>query len=233
MALLKSVKEYFIKDRKDLSANAPDMFLNCCEFIPELPKLKSKGQYPAGVPQGLIIHYTAGNRDQSAHSAIQSAFQQNHSYFFIDAKGTIYQQFDLNKWGSHAGESFCPVTERKNISKYYVGVEVACAGKLNFTNGAYYTWFGKMVSPHEVRYFDGNETQIHKGHYQKFTIPQEQALMTLSLALIKIFGISIELIMGHDEVSPMRKSDPAGSLSCSMSEFRNILRSKVSSNSVF
>lgn len=227
MAIKESIKSIFLKDRKNLSSNAPELFLNCCEFLPELRKLPTKGVYKNGVPEGLIIHYTAGNRDQSPYSALQSAYAQGFCYFFIDAKGTIYQQFDLNKWGQHAGLSTCPVTNRKNVSKLYAGVEIACAGKLIQNEDKYFTWFGKRVLNDDVREFDGSDTQFGKGFYQKFTIPQEQALLTLCLSFIKIFGISPEFILGHDEVAQFRKEDPGGSLSCSMSEFRNILRNKI------
>lgn len=229
MALLSSVKSFFINDRKDLSSNAPNLFLNCCEFLPDLPKMPIKGSYANGVPEGLIIHYTAGNKDQLPNAAIQNAIAQKHCYFFIDAKGTIYQQFDLDKWGSHAGESMCPITGRYNVSRFYAGVEVACAGKLNFDNDRYSTWFGKPVPLEDVRSFNGSDTQPIRGDFQKFNVAQEQALFTLSLAFMKLFGISAEFIMGHDEVAPYRKSDPGGSLCCSMGEFRNILRSKFTS----
>ena len=229
MALLKKS----INTRPNLSDNAPNMFLNCCEFIPNLPKLKTLGEYPNGVPEGLIVHYTAGNQNQSPQSAMDNALRNGHCYFYIDAAGIIYQQFDLNRYGSHAGESLCPITGRKNVSKFYAGVEIACAGKLSPNEDAYYTWFGKKIPNDQVREFKGSDTQRSIGFYQKFTIPQEQALFKLSLAFIKLFGISSEFIMGHDEIAVGRKHDPAGSLSCSMGEFRNELRKKVISSSDF
>lgn len=229
MPLLSSVKSFFVNDRKDLSSNAPNLFLNCCEFIPDLPKMPTKGSYPRGVPDGLIIHYTAGNRDQSAHAAIQNAIAQKHCYFFIDAQGKIYQQFDLDRWGAHAGESRCPVTNRINVSRFYAGVEVACAGKLNYDGDRYTTWFGKTIPLEETRKFEGSYTQPFKGVYQKFTLEQETALLTLSLAFMKLFGISEQFILGHDEIAPYRKSDPGGSLSCTMSHFRNILKERINS----
>lgn len=232
MALLKKIAPNFFNTRANPSENAPNMFLNCCEFIPNLPKLKTLGEYPDGVPEGLIVHYTAGNQQQSAQSAIDNALRNGHCYFYIDAAGTIYQQFDLNRYGSHAGESICPETGRKNVSKYYAGVEIACAGKLTFTDGEYYTWFGKKVPKDQVRNFNGSGWQQSAGFYQKFTIPQEQALFKLSLALIKLFNISPSCILGHDEVAQGRKQDPAGSLSCTMEDFRKELKKKITSSLV-
>lgn len=230
MALLKNISSKFFNNRPDLSDNAPNMFLNCCEFLPDLPKLKVQGTYPNGVPEGLIVHYTAGNQLQDPKSALDNALRNNYCFFFIDAKGIIYQQFDLNMWGKHAGESLCPVTGRKNVSKYYAGVEIACAGKLAQNENNFVTWFGKEISKDQVREYIGNEAQPASGYYQKFTLQQEQALFKLSMAFIKIFGITPEYILGHDEVSQGRKNDPSGSLSCTMAEFRNELRNKIISS---
>lgn len=222
MALFK-----IFKDRSNLSDNAPQMFLDICEFIPDLPKLKTKGEYPKGVPEGIVIHYTAGNQNQSAESALKFAYDQGYTYFFIDAKGIIYQQFDLNRWGNHAGESICPVTGIKNLSKYCVGIEVACSGKLDKREDGYYTWFGKKIPSIETRFFKGSETQRLQGYYQIFKEPQENALFTLCKTLCKIFNIDPSLIYGHDEISIGRKNDPAGSLSMTMPEWRNKIRNAI------
>ncbi|WP_457021162.1 hypothetical protein [Luteimonas sp. A611] len=63
------------------------------------------------------------------------------------------------------------------------------------------------------------------GHYQKYTILQEASLRTL-LTWLRSNNPDVfrfDLVLGHDEVSPGRKVDPGGSLSMTMSAFRQSL----------
>ena len=176
-------------------------------FLSNFPQLKTNGVYKYSFPEGAIIHYTAGRQDQSGMMAIQHAYEQGHCYFFINESGMVYQQFDINRWGSHAGISKCPVTQRSNVSKYYVGIEIACAGKL--VNGK--TWFGQKIPEHKIRVVEGEQ-------FEMYTPEQEEALYDLSLWLCEN-GADPKLFFGHNEVTP-RKIDPGGSLSMPMNEFR-------------
>lgn len=184
-------------------------------YLKDFPRLKTNGTYRNNFPEGAIIHYTAGRQDQSGMMAIQHAVEQEHCYFFINESGMIYQQFDIDKWGSHAGLSRCPVTKRNSVSQYYVGIEIACAGKL--VNGK--SWYGQKIPEHKIRIYNGEQ-------YEAYTPEQEEALFNLCIWLC-INGANPELFFGHNEVTN-RKSDPGGSLSMSMEEFR--LRLKEHSN---
>lgn len=179
-------------------------------FLEDLPRLKTFGNYKKDFPEGAIIHYTAGRQDQSGIMAIQHAIESNFCYFFINESGMVYQQFDINRWGSHAGLSKCPVTSRSNVSKYYVGIEIACAGLLNKGK----TWYNLKVPDHKVR-------TINNQQFESFTPEQEDSLFDLSLWLCDN-GANPDLFFGHNEVTS-RKIDPGGSLSIPMGEFRTRL----------
>lgn len=176
-------------------------------YLRDLPRLRTNGEYKNGFPEGAIIHYTAGRQDQSGIAAMQHALENNFCYFFINESGMIYQQFDINRWGSHAGLSKCPVTKRSNVSKYYVGIEIACAGKLSKGK----SWFGQKIPEHRIREVNGIQ-------YEAYTPEQEESLYDLCMWLC-INGANPELFFGHNEVTP-RKEDPGGSLSTSMDTFR-------------
>lgn len=183
-------------------------------FLDKFPKMKTINDYKMHHPEGAIIHYTAGRQEQSGEAAIQHAIEQGYCYFFINQAGMVYQQFDLDRYGQHAGLSKCPVTGRTNVSKYYVGIEIACAGYLE--NGK--TWYGEKVPSARKRAND-------KGEFQIYTVAQEKALLELCTWLC-LGGSNPEYFFGHDEVTN-RKLDPGASLSMTMNDFRIKLKEIV------
>lgn len=201
------------KPRDNLSKFKPDNFYPEAQYIPHLPKLNSVGKYKKGFPEGIVIHYTGGDINQSGQSAVEQALFHGYLYFFIDKGGYVYQQFDLSEWGYHAGVSQCPVTKRTSVSKLYVGIEVACGGLI--TNNK--TWFGKRVSPINIR--EADPSYLVSGQFEKFTEIQERSLTELCVWLCSK-GVNPDLIFGHNEVAPMRKIDPGASLSMCMMNFR-------------
>lgn len=202
------------KDRLGISSNRPEVFYPEAIYIPSLPHMPTQGNYKKGFPEGLVVHYTAGDQRQGGESAVKQAIDSGYAYFFIDGSGHVYQQFDLSRHGYHAGVSQCPVTKRNYVSRYYLGVEIACGGRL--TNDGK-TWFGKRVPPSETRTAD--YTYGVSGVYQIFTWQQERSLLELCVWLC-LKGINPELILGHYEVSPNRKEDPSASLSVPMPLWR-------------
>lgn len=175
----------------------------------ELPLMPKNGTYKNKFPEGIIVHFTAGWQNQKGIDAVKSAIKNGHRYFFIDEKGQVFQQFCLSGHGSHAGVSKCPVTKRTSVSQYYVGIEIACGGKLE--NGK--TWFGK-------------EVKDARNGYEKYTEAQELSLKKLCTWLCEN-GANPDLILGHDEVAPDRKNDPGQSLSVSMKEFRELIKGSL------
>jgi len=216
-----SLKSVFLKLRKKVNSMSIEKEIKIkyplAKHFPELPLMARGGTYKNKFPEGVIVHFTAGWQSQKPKDAINFANKNGHRYFFLDQSGTVYQQFDLSGYGPHAGESLCPVTKRSSVAKYYVGIEIACGGKL--TNGK--TWYGKEVLLENQRKgIINNKWQKSSGVYEKFTPEQEDSLIELCIWLCKT-GCDPDLIFSHEEVSPGRKDDVGLALSITMDEFRD------------
>ena len=168
--------------------------------------------YPKGYPHGAVVHFTAG-RDKTEQEALDSynwGCDSGFTFFVIGPTGKLYQGFPLNKGGAHAGSSYWPGLG-SGVSSKLVGIEVACAGKLDSRGKS---WFGVTYPQDEIR-----------NGFKKYTPQQEETLIKLLVWLKKncpdVFDV--QYILGHDEcaVPAGRKNDPGSSLSMTMPELRN------------
>jgi len=210
------------------SISATNQKLLYCPFANKnFPKAKTRGTYAKGYPQGAVVHYTAGRRS-GLKQEIQGQVDNRYLYFVIDKDGNIAQNFPLDSWGYHAGKS------RYNglvgsVSNELVGIEIQCAGMLKKDGDVYKSWFNSTIKNKNVRKISSQKDNQAKGYYQKYTKAQEKSLTNLILWLHSnnpdVF--SLDLVVGHDEVSPDRKQDPGGALSKTMPEYREYLKSLV------
>lgn len=230
-----SLKSIFLNFRKKVNNVSKEKEVKIkyplAKLFPELPLMARGGTYKNQFPEGIIVHFTAGWQSQKPKDAINFANKNGHRYFFLDQSGTVYQQFDLSGYGPHAGESLCPVTKRSSVAKYYVGIEVACAGELSDMDKDGQiddSWFKQLNLPTDTirkGAYVGKYQNV-KGIFQKFTPEQETSLIELCTWLCKM-GCNPDLILGHDEVAQKRKNDPGLSLSMSMDEFRILIKQKL------
>ena len=205
-------------------------------------QMKVQGRYAAGYPSGAIVHFTAGGRD--AVATVEGGIRNGYCFFVIGPDGHVYQNFELECWGSHAGKS----THQKlgnSVSRFLVGIEICCAGKVRQMDGeCFRPWFNdpdhyrrccepiprgvpdpaRDLAAAEVRHVERFHNR-EAGWYHCFTAEQELALTDLLLWLKEnnpaVF--QFEFVLGHDEVSPGRKNDPGGSLSVTMPMLRQRL----------
>lgn len=193
------------------------------------PGLPTHGRYASGYPRGAVVHFTAG---AYGLSELDLARQVGYAYFLVDEKGGVHQGFPLDRWGSHAGKSSWP-SLGDAVSRHLVGIEVDCAGILTPDgHGAFKTWWGKAVEKEDVRVVSpvpGTHDNRVAGAYHRYTEAQETALVDLLLWLKtnnpSVFDL--DLVLGHDEVSPGRKQDPGGSLSMPMPALRALLKGRL------
>lgn len=219
-------------------------------------KQKTRGEYADGYPQGIVIHWDAGwaldpgnywnpfprlqtlttSLDKMARKraigTMRLGEQNGHLYMAMDVLGRIYQSRPLTKWGYHAGKSFYPGLGY-SVSNQLCGIEVKCPGKVTKKGEKFVTWYGQEFDGTQVRWSDGKDN-IAKGWYVMYSREQEDMLVDLCCKLwihspeidgSKVF--KIKYIVGHDSVSPGRKTDPGASLSVSITEFRELVKSEL------
>jgi N-acetyl-anhydromuramyl-L-alanine amidase AmpD len=178
-----------------------------------------RGKYLHSYPIGAVVHYTAGHiKKGSAQDMLISTSRKGIGVTFgIDYDGSLHQAIPLDHWGGHAGESSWPGIEGR-VSSHLVGIEVCCGGKL--VNGK--TWYGRNVPDTDIRIVVENGVPVE---YERFSKDQEDSLLNL-LVWLKTNNPSVFKacnVVGHNEVSPGRKSDPGGSLSMSMDYIRKFV----------
>ena len=192
----------------------------------QYPKLLStRGKYDHGFPRGAVVHYTAGGWD-NPQGVLLWALQKGYTYLSIGGAGDVWQAHPLDAWGYHAKAAKWPGV--RSVPRELVGIEICCPGRLKRDgNGLYWTEYGVEIDPDDVRYVAAGYNVLEPGYYAKYTPEQEQALTELLLwmhrAAPDIF--SLDLVVGHDEVCPGRKTDPGGSLSMTMPHYRVHLKS--------
>lgn len=184
----------------------------------DLPKMKGQGLYEKLFPEGAVVHTTAGSSSHGRFT-VEHALKMSHSYFVIDSGGFVYQQFDLAFWGYHAGKSFHPDLG-SSLSKKLVGIEIQNPGKLDDDK---ISWFGKFYKDAK---FYCEEENIEEGYYQNINALQYNSLKLLILKMrsLRPDVFKLDYVLGHDEISPGRKSDPGGALGMCMEDFREELR---------
>lgn len=198
-----------------------------------------RGRRAKGYPEGAIVHWTAGWRN-GLESGSEFQKSSGMSYFLIDKDGNVGQGDPLDYWGYHAGPSSYPGLSG-TVADELVGFELQAAGNLRKNGDLFYPWWdeGKNLSKNaipasEVVYSPkcGN---IAAGYYHRYTDAQmlflRKSLCWLHLNNPAIF--QIKYIVGHDEVSPTRKTDPGAALVTSagapmtMPEFRDQIADDV------
>lgn len=200
----------------------------------------AKGIYPKGYPEGLVVHFTAGQYKHGQKDAIDSIKSSPYFYLAMGTDGKVNQANPLNQWGYHCGDSAWMIDGKKvtGLSNRLVGLEICNPGRLELIDGKYYTWFDKKnpIDVKDVRIIKKDDDNIQAGVYVPYSKEQEKGLIEFCLWLKmnnpEVFNF--DLVVGHDEISGKkgigynRKNDPGGALSMNMTQFRELLKKEYS-----
>ena len=161
------------------------------------------GKLDGGEPDSIIIHYTAGSSAESSVRTLCNPRYKASAHLVVGRDGSVTQlvPFDTIAW--HAGKS--SYAERHGFNKYSVGIEIDNAGRLTPSGGRYSAWFGRKYDPDDVvEAVHRNESKT--SYWHAFSEEQIDTVHEICEALIETYPI--EMILGHEEISPRRKSDP-------------------------
>lgn len=174
-------------------------------------------------PKIVVMHYTAGSSARSSAEWFRSPQNKNSSaHVVIERDGTIIQCVEFGKVAWHAGRSRW--RELVGLNQYSIGIELANFGWLRPAGGKWVTFTGKPIAePYIARHRNGNpDGSGGPIGWEPFPAEQFEAARGLVEALMAEYGVSE--IVGHDDIAPIRKSDPGPAFD--MTKFRTCLLDK-------
>ncbi|MDI3521610.1 MAG: N-acetylmuramoyl-L-alanine amidase [Anaerophaga sp.] len=159
--------------------------------------------FSEGLPDTIVIHYTAGSSLDSSVNWLKNPASKASTHVIIGKKGEIVQLVPFNIKAWHAGIS--EWRGRSGLNRYSIGIEIDNAGLLEKRADGYYSNFGKRVDNSQVvlaphKYGDKEQA------WEAFTEKQIEVVETLCLLLKENYPI--KEIVGHEDVSRGRKTDP-------------------------
>lgn len=154
-------------------------------------------------PEYLVIHYTAGRSLEESVSWLERKEAKASAHVVIGRDGTVVQQvpFDTVAW--HAGTSTWQ--GRVGLNRWSIGIELDNAGKLSRQGGRWRAWFGGLYEPDDVAEATHKHEASSSG-WHLYTPVQIEAALELSALLVERYELLD--VVGHEDISPGRKSDP-------------------------
>lgn len=151
----------------------------------------------------LVIHYTAGRSLRESVDWLARKESKASAHVVIGRDGTIVQQvaFDTIAW--HAGASSWE--GRTGLNRWSIGIELDNAGRLTRQGERWRAWFGELYEPEDVLEATHKHESAPAGWHIYSSI-QLAAALELSSLLVDRYGLLD--VVGHDDISPGRKSDP-------------------------
>ena len=159
-------------------------------------------------PRFVIIHYTASGPNSDIAKYFQSPGAKVSAHLVVRRDGTVKQCVAFDKVGWHAGKSSHIDNAGKTIiglNQHSIGIEIENWGPLKKTGGSWVSWTGVAVDSSKVieaRHKFG----VPDCGWEIFTESQIETVIDLTQAIVGKYPI--EEILGHDDISPGRKSDP-------------------------
>jgi N-acetylmuramoyl-L-alanine amidase len=163
----------------------------------------TSGLFNEGLPDSLVMHYTAGSSIEGAVASLTNPNIKASAHIVIGRNGDIVQLAPFNTVTWHAGKS--KHLDRNGLNKFSIGIELDNAGLLHKTADGYVSWFNRTYPEKEVmKARHRNETE--ERYWPLYT--EQQLIATRNLCALLVNTYSIQYILGHEEISPGRKSDP-------------------------
>ena len=150
----------------------------------------------------ILMHYTAGGFAGSLNT-LTSANAKVSAHFLMDTDGDITQLVPLNRIAWHAGNSQTLSkwgTQHTDLNQFSIGIELVNYGY----DGAHVPGSVDKSGWKTATHYKERSPRL----WQPYTDEQWETSIALVAALCKAYGIPVENIKGHDEVSLSGKVDP-------------------------
>jgi len=155
------------------------------------------------VHEYLVMHYTAGRSLDESVRWLARKEAKASAHVVIGRDGRIVQQvpFDMVAW--HAGTSSWE--GRVGLNRCSIGIELDNAGRLVRHGQRWRAWFGDLYDPEDVLEATHKNESAPSGWHLYTPVQLEAAL---ELAALLVDRYELRAVLGHEDISPGRKSDP-------------------------
>ena len=157
----------------------------------------------------IIMNYTGGLSTEAAAKWFTNSKARASAHVLIGRNGEVYQIVNFDEIAWHAGVSNW--NGLSGLNKYSIGIELVNAGRLQKRGDEYFGTNGAKIEVNEVFYDERS-----KSYWQSYTPMQLD--VTRRICELIVSKYQIQEILGHEEISPGRKTDPGPAFP--LSDFR-------------
>ncbi|HVG15282.1 MAG TPA: N-acetylmuramoyl-L-alanine amidase [Chitinophagaceae bacterium] len=155
-------------------------------------------------PQYLVMHYTAATTPASCISWFGSLVAQASAHLLIARDGTVTQFAPFNVITWHAGKSNWKGLS--GLNQYSIGIELVNGGRLMKGNIKCMCPVDQREVPNSEVIIAKHKNDAHEAAWHEYTDKQLEASIEIAALLVKTYGLKD--VLGHEDISPVRKSDP-------------------------
>lgn len=154
-------------------------------------------------PSYLVIHYTAAPSAEHSVSWLCNPVAKASAHVVIGRDGSVTQLVPFDRVAWHAGvSSWDGLT---GLNRHAIGIELDNAGRLTRKGGRWTAWFGATYPDDQVM------EAVHKHEtapagWHVYTPEQIEAALATATAILEKYDILD--VLGHEDISPGRKTDP-------------------------
>ena len=154
-------------------------------------------------PEGIVIHYTASVNAKGSVEWLCNPDARASAHLVIDQQGGVTQLAPFTTATWHAGQS--SHLGRKGCNSFTIGIELANAGMLAPKSDGTFVDGNKKV--HATAFVGKSRNPSNPCTvWDDYTEDQIAVNQEICMALVKRYGL--KFVVGHEEISPGRKSDP-------------------------
>jgi N-acetylmuramoyl-L-alanine amidase len=159
-------------------------------------------------PRLLVMHYTAGRSAQSACSWLCNPQAKAAAHVVIGKDGDVTQLVPFNVRAWHAGPSAWELGGKRlvGMNAYSIGIELDNAGRLVRRGGK---WRSLSLGLDFADAAVLEAVHKHESAASGWTLyPPAQLQAAFDVAALLVERYKLEDVVGHEDIAPLRKSDP-------------------------
>ena len=155
-------------------------------------------------PEYLVMHYTAAITAQSSINWFQNPDAKASAHLLIGRDGAITQfaPFNIVTW--HAGKSAWKGLN--GLNQFAIGIELVNGGRLMKSGNTWTCPVDQRKVPNTEVVIAVHKNEVNQSAWQQYTQPQLQAAIEIAALLVNTYNLKD--VLGHEDISPLRKSDP-------------------------